>query len=239
MNHVMIPGLQSEAVSWSGAPQWAINNVETDYPAGGSLYAPTFSTGFGSAAFPGSTIGLAFTKLNASNLVGHFLDAQLALAEANGESKVLSAPKILTRDTVQATIQQGTKLTLPSGTDANGNKTFQLVDASLKLDVTPQITPNDMVIMQVSISDDFPDFANARGDQVPINTKNASSTMMVRSGDTVVIGGIYKENQSKNVEGIPWLQRIPLLGWLFKAEGTTSGQTELLIFITPTVMPDV
>ncbi|MBW1801408.1 MAG: secretin and TonB N-terminal domain-containing protein, partial [Deltaproteobacteria bacterium] len=131
-----------EEVSWNGAPAWAPNNVETDYPPGGAVYAPTFSTGFGGTVFPGRTIGLAFTKLNAWNLTGQFLDAQLALAEANGESKILSAPKILTRDTVQASIQQGTKLTLPSGTDANGNKTFQLVDASLKLDVTPQITPN-------------------------------------------------------------------------------------------------
>ena len=114
-----------------------------------------------------------------------------------------------------------------------------MVDASLKLEVTPQITPNDRVIMQVNISDDFPDYANAAGDSVPINTKNATSTMMVRSGDTVVIGGIYKENQGNITEGIPFISRIPLLGWLFKAETKVTGQTELLIFITPTVMPNV
>ena len=107
----------------------------------------------------------------------------------------------------------------------------------MKLEVTPKITPNDMVIMEVSISDDNPDYANARGDNIPINTKNATSTMMVKSGDTVVIGGIYKENKGRNEAGIPGLSRIPLLGWLFKARTDTNTQTELMIFLTPTVLP--
>jgi type IV pilus assembly protein PilQ len=140
---------------------------------------------------------------------------------------------------VKATIKQGTKLNLPAGTDSNGNTTFQLVDATLKLEVTPQITPNDRIIMDVAVSDDFPDYANARpdSDNIPINTKEARTTMMVASGDTVIIGGIYRENKGLNELGQPWLRDIPLLGWLFKTRSWNDTRTELLIFLTPTVVP--
>jgi len=164
------------------------------------------------------------------------LNAQIALAETEGEVKTLSAPKIVTRDTVKATIKQGTKIVIPSGTDSNGNKTYEQVDATLKLEVTPRITPNDMVILSIDVSDDYPDYANARGDNVPINTKNAQTEMMIASGDTVVIGGIYKENKGQTENGTPWLRNVPILGWLFKDRSTTTERSELLIFLTPTVV---
>ncbi|MBN1102495.1 MAG: type IV pilus secretin PilQ, partial [Deltaproteobacteria bacterium] len=222
--------------SWTGTPRWAVNNVETNYPAGSKLYNPTFQTNFSASSFPGTTLGLVFTKLSRGLLTGTWLNAQLALSEADGKTRTLSAPKIVTRDTVKATIQQGTKIVIPSGTDANGNKTYQQVDASLKLEVKPQITPNNMVIMEVVVKDDQPDYANARGENVPINTKEATTTMMVASGETVVIGGIYKETAGDSTEGIPGLSKIPLLGWLFKAETKNTTRVELLIFLTPTVL---
>ncbi len=220
--------------SWTGTPAWAPNNVESNYPNGGNLFNPTFSTNHPNFA---SNLGLVFTTLSGSGLTGAFINTQIALSETEGELKVLSSPKIVTRDTVTATIQQGTKIVLPSGTDSNGNKTFELVDASLKLEVTPHITPNNMVVLDVSISDDFPDYANARGESVPINTKSASTTMMVASGDTVIIGGIYKENKGVNTTGQPWLKDIPIIGWLFKTKSWNDTRTELLIFLTPTVLP--
>jgi type IV pilus assembly protein PilQ len=91
--------------------------------------------------------------------------------------------------------------------------------------------------MDVSVNDDFPDYANARGDNVPINTKSATTTMMVTSGDTVIIGGIFKENKGVNENGQPWLKDIPILGWLFKTKSWNDTRTELLIFLTPTVLP--
>ena len=113
------------------------------------------------------------------------------------------------------------------------------MDASLTLEVTPTITPNNMVILQVSVKDDSPDFAQAIGGLIPIKTKQASTTMMVKSGETVVIGGIFKQTSSDNYELVPWLGRIPILGWLFKANAKSSEKTELLIFLTPSVLPDV
>jgi type IV pilus assembly protein PilQ len=222
--------------TWNGTPPWAVNNVEADYPAGSKLYNPTFATNFSGRTFPGTTIGFLFSKLSRGMLTGTAIDARLALAEAEGKTRTLSAPKIVTRDTVKATIQQGTKIVIPSGTDANGNKTYQQVDASLKLEVKPQITPNNMVIMEVVVKDDQPDYANARGENIPINTKEATTTMMVNTGDTVVIGGIYKETEGDATEGIPGISRIPLLGWLFKANTRNLTRVELLIFLSPTVL---
>jgi type IV pilus assembly protein PilQ len=204
------------------------------YPNGGTLYNPSFATN--RPVTPGN-LGFVLTTLSGSGLTASFLNAQITLSESEGQLKVLSAPKVVTRDTVKATIMQGTKLVLPSGTDSNGNKTYQLVDAALRLEVTPNITPNDRVVMDVSVNDDFPDYANARGDNVPINTKSATTTMMVTSGDTVIIGGIFKENKGVNENGQPWLKDIPILGWLFKTKSWNDTRTELLIFLTPTVLP--
>ena len=227
---------KNQQTSWNGTPAWAVDNVPASYPPGSKLYNPTFNTGFSSTVFPAANLGVSFTKLSRGLLTGTQLDAFLALSESEGKTRTLSAPKIVTRDTVKATIQQGTKIVIPAGTDSNGNKTYQQVDASLKLEVKPLITPNNMVIMEVVVKDDQPDYANALGENVPINTKEASTSMMVGSGDTVVIGGIYKESDGNNVEGIPGLNKIPLLGWLFKAQTNSTRRVELLIFITPTVM---
>jgi type IV pilus assembly protein PilQ len=95
------------------------------------------------------------------------------------------------------------------------------------------------VIMEVSVNDDFPDFARTPpgSDNVPIAIKNATTTMMVGSGDTVIIGGIFKDNSSVQEVGQPWLKEIPVLGWFFKSRNWTTDRTELLIFLTPTVLP--
>ena len=93
-----------------------------------------------------------------------------------------------------------------------------------------------MVIMAINVNDDYPDYANRVGENVPIKTKSANTEMMVASGDTVIIGGIYKENKGETTEGIPWLSKIPFIGWLFKTESASTEKSELLIFLTPTVV---
>ncbi len=215
-------------VEWTGSYQ------TTRHPWGGSgprTYTYNFATNF---TMPTAAIaGIAFSNTAATKV----LNAQLALAETEGEAKTLSAPKIITRDTVKATIKQGTKIVIPSGTDQSGNKVYEQVDATLKLEVTPRITPNNMVIMTIDVSEDEPDYAHAIGDNIPIKTKNANTEMMVASGDTVIIGGIYKENTSDVEEGVPWLSKVPILGWLFKREEKKKEKSELLIFLTPTVLP--
>jgi type IV pilus assembly protein PilQ len=223
------------ATPWMGTPRWAPQNTAVDFPPGGSLFNPTLQT-FSPVGWV-SNLAYSFTHLDSFGLRGIALDAELAFAESEGDAKIISAPKVVTRDAVTASIKQGTKIVIPSGTDENGNAVFEQVDASLKLEVTPKITADDRVIMQIDVSDDFPDYANAVFGQVPIATKNVNTTMMIKSGDTVVIGGIFKNNESKNTELLPYLGRIPVLGWFFKAEAKTAIRTELLVFITPSVVP--
>jgi type IV pilus assembly protein PilQ len=215
-------------VEWTGSYQ------TSRHPWGGSgprTYAYNFATNFTMPT--ATTAGIAFANTAATKV----LNAQIALAETEGEAKTLSAPKIVTRDTVTATIKQGTKIVIPSGTDSSGNKTYEQVDATLKLEVTPKITPNNMVIMTIDVSEDEPDYAHAIGDNIPIKTKNANTEMMVASGDTVIIGGIYKETKGLTSESVPWFSKIPIIGWLFKREKRVTGKSELLIFLTPTVLP--
>ncbi len=217
-------------VEWTGSYQ------TSRHPWGGSgprSYAYNFATNF---TMPSATAaGIAFSNSAATKV----LNAQIALAETDNKAKTLSAPKIITRDTKTATIKQGTKIVIPSGTDSSGNKTYEQVDATLKLEVTPKITPNNMVILDIDVSDDYPDYSQAIGENVPIRTKNANTQMMVASGDTVIIGGIYKENTSVVMEGTPWLSKIPIFGWLFKREAKQKDKSELLIFLTPTVLPSL
>ena len=218
-------------VEWTSSYQTTRNPWGGGGPSGNRNYLYTFATNFTMPT--ATTAGIAFSNTAATKI----LNAQIALAETEGQAKTLSAPKIITRDTVTATIKQGTKIVIPSGTDASGNKTYEQVDATLKLEVTPKITPNNMVIMTIDVSEDEPDYAHAIGDNIPIKTKNAHTEMMVASGDTVIIGGIYKESKGLTSEGVPWLSKIPIIGWLFKRERRVAGKSELLIFITPTVLP--
>ncbi len=215
-------------VEWTGSYQ------TSRHPWGGSgprTYTYNFATNFTMPT--ATTAGIAFANTAATKV----LNAQIALAETENKAKTLSAPKIITRDTKTASIKQGTKIVIPSGTDSSGNKTYEQVDATLKLEVTPKITPNNMVILDIDVSDDYPDYSQAIGENVPIRTKNAKTQMMVASGDTVIIGGIYKENTSDVIEGVPWLSKIPIFGWLFKREEKKKEKSELLIFLTPTVLP--
>lgn len=212
--------------------QWNLDYVHGGSPWGGSgpgVVTYEFATNFPQIA--GSTAGITFANTAGTKV----LNAQIALAETEGKAKTLSSPKIITRDTKEATIKQGTTIFIPY-TDIEGNRTAKEVEANLELTVKPQITPNDMVIMTINVSDDVPDYANRVGENVPINTKSATTEMMVASGDTVIIGGIYKEREGESTTGIPWLSRIPFIGWLFKSETTSLEKSELLIFLTPTVV---
>jgi len=211
---------------------WDLHYEKGGSPWGGSgpgVITSDFATNFTMPA--GALGGITF-----ANTVGtKVLNARIALAETEGNVTTLSSPKIITRDTVEATIKQGTTLFFPY-TDENNNRTVKEVEANLELNVTPTITPNDMVIMKINVSDDYPDYANREGENVPINTKSATTEMMIASGDTVIIGGIYKDTEEKYDEGIPWLKKIPIIGWLFKTDSSRTSKTELLIFLTPTVV---
>jgi type IV pilus assembly protein PilQ len=155
------------------------------------------------------------------------LDAKIALAEAEGKTKVISAPKVIAMNGQAATISRGDSIII----EATENVASTTLDATLSLEVTPTVSYNNYVSLDVKVTDD----------DAPTNTrirkKSITTKLMVRSGDTVVIGGIYTEDDALTEDGIPGLRRLPLLGWLFKAQSTRKSKTELLIFLTPTVLP--
>jgi len=191
--------------------------------------------------FPGTTgadivapgLGLV---LGASSWV---LDAQLSALETSGEGKIISSPKVTTLDNVKATIKQGEEI--PYATiDNQGNRSIQFKDAVLQLDVKPTITADGKISMTVKATNDYADWnkTNTSNENPPIITSNVDSTIVVRDGDTLVVGGIFKTTQSEAVTGVPGLSKIPLLGWLFKYKTYTHEKRELLIFITPRIIKE-
>jgi type IV pilus assembly protein PilQ len=154
------------------------------------------------------------------------LDAKLALAESEGKTKVISAPKVIAMNGQEAMIKRGDQLILP----ATENVASQTVDANLSLKVTPTVSYNNFISLTVDVTDDQA-LSITR-----IQKKSITTKLMIKNGDTVVIGGIFTENQGTDESGIPGLRRIPILGWLFKAQSITNRKTELLIFLTPSVV---
>jgi type IV pilus assembly protein PilQ len=182
-----------------------------------------------SPAIAGS-LGLSYGDV----LVDSFtLDMTLQAFELNGDVKVLSSPRIATQNNQKAVIEQGIQIPVVSTTATQINVEF--ISASLKLEVTPQITNEGTVIMDVRVDNSSPDFINRVGDVPPIITERAQTQILVADGGTAVIGGIFKLNDSVTQAAVPGLSRIPILGWLFKNKTVNRKNTELLIFITPRI----
>jgi len=160
------------------------------------------------------------------------LNATLAASEAVGDTKIISSPKILTLDNTAASIKQGKQIPIKT-LDADGNTTISYKDASLELQVTPHVTPDNRISMALVIKNNSPDIF---GGETVINSKEASTELLVNDGETVVIGGIRTRTETSGTDGVPGLKNIPVLGWLFKSESKTDNLTELLIFITPRIV---
>jgi type IV pilus secretin PilQ/predicted competence protein len=177
-----------------------------------------------------SAMGLALGSVN-----GAFnLDVALTALEESGNGRILSTPRVATQNNVPAEITQGVQI--PIQTVANNTVTVTFQDAALKLNVTPQITASNTVIMQVQLENSSPDFSRAVGGIPPINTQRALTTILVSDGQTSVIGGIYVTSQQNSNDRTPGLYKIPLLGWLFQRREFTDESRELLIFITPRII---
>src|SRR5512138_3019621 len=144
-------------------------------------------------------------------------------------------PRVTTLDNLEASISQGVSIPV-STVSAMGAQT-QFVDARLSLSVKPHVTNEGTISLQVNVTRNEPDFVNtgARGDPT-IQKKEAKTTMLVRDGDTAVIGGIYTRNTGLSYNKVPWFADIPVIGWLFKNRRENDDRTELLIFITPRIV---
>jgi type IV pilus assembly protein PilQ len=176
------------------------------------------------------SLGINFSKLTGTPWT---LSATIAAAESEGQVKIISSPKILTLDNKEASIKQG--LAYPyNKLDADGNTTIEWKDIALELQVTPHVTPDDRISMEIAVKNNEVG-AVLNGEQ-SFTTKEANTELLVNDGDTVIIGGIRKSREDSGQSGIPGLMKIPVLGWLFKTDSKENQLDELLIFITPRIV---
>jgi type IV pilus assembly protein PilQ len=177
-----------------------------------------------------SGVGLSLGAVN-----GAFnLDVALTALQHKGNTKILSEPKVTTQNNVTAEVTQGT--TVPFQAESNNTVTVQFKDAALKLNVTPHITGQNSVVLDVQLENATPDFGHTVGGNPSINTQKASTTVMVSDGVTTVIGGVMVNKESYSNDQTPGLGNIPLLGWLFKRSDADRQDDEILIFITPRII---
>ncbi|MDO8654500.1 MAG: type IV pilus secretin PilQ [Undibacterium sp.] len=179
---------------------------------------------------PGS---LAVSLFSAA--ANRFLNLELSALEADGNGKIISSPRIVTADQLPAHIEQGTEIPYQISTSSGATSIF-FRKATLSLDVTPQITPDGNIILNVDVHKDSQG-ADTRGGPV-INTKQVKTMVLVENGGTVVLGGIYTQEERDDIAKVPFFGDLPLLGYLFKTSGRKNNKTELLVFITPKVLTD-
>jgi type IV pilus assembly protein PilQ len=189
---------------------------------------PLFSN-LGSTA---PTSGINFTMASAHVRI----DAVLTMAESRGLVKVLSRPRVVTQNNIQAVVKQGTRLPVVTQAQLGGPPTVTYVDAFLRLTVIPQITSEGTIFLNVDVENTTPDFSEQIQGNPALNTQQATTQVLVTDGGTVVIGGVVQTNNSINVTQVPFLGSIPWLGNLFKHTQVSTSNQELIFFITPRII---
>jgi len=163
------------------------------------------------------------------------LDLQLSAMEKTGNGEVVSQPKVMTADKETAKILKGTEVPYQEASSSGATST-SFKEAALSLEVTPQITPDNRIIMEVKVTKDAPDFRNAMNGVPPIDKNEVNAKILVSDGETVVIGGVFSNSQSKSVDKVPFLGDLPFLGRLFRRDVVTDAKSELLVFLTPRIL---
>jgi type IV pilus assembly protein PilQ len=221
-NLIEIGGTQNASASATGLNSAALQTVN-----GNQVNLPATGISGGS---PGT---LALTLFNAA--ATRFIGLELSALESDGKGKILSSPRVVTADQLKATIEQGTELPYQIAT-SSGATSLAFRKANLKLEVTPQITPDGNVILDVDVNKDSVGQATLQG--FAIDTKHVKTQVLIENGGTVVIGGIYIQQDRDTVTKVPLLGDIPVLGYLFKTTARTNDKTELLIFLSPKIISD-
>lgn len=187
-----------------------------------------------SAPSEGGKAGELSLRLGTLDILGD-LTAALSLYEKNSLVRIVSSPRIVTMNNEAASIVQSTNIPIPQIQQTNNGPTtsYTYRPIELRLEVTPQITADNDVIMALTIKREFA----ASIDKTPdINSREAKTKVLVHNGQTAVIGGIYQSDQTDQAAGVPWLKDVPVLGWLFKSTSKSSTKNELLLFLTPRIL---
>ena len=187
---------------------------------------------FSNLAATGPTAAIGISNIS-KNLQ---LDAILTMAESRGLLKILSRPRVVTQNNIQAVVKQGVRIPVESAATLGAPATITYVDAFLKLTVTPQITVENTIFLNVDVENTTPDFGHELFGNPTLITQQATTQVLVTDGGTVVIGGVIQSNNSVSIDQVPVLGSIPWLGNLFKHQTVTSSNQELIFFITPRVI---
>jgi len=207
--------------------------------------APGYITVPGQNSSTGSSIPLfsnlgstspssGLTFLNASNTVR--IDAVLTMAESRGLLKVLSRPRVVTQNNIQALVRQGVRVPIVTQAQLGGPPTVTYVDAFLRLTVTPQITSENTIFLNVDVENTTPNFGQEVQGNPELITQQATTQVLVTDGGTVVIGGVIQTQNSINISQVPLLGNLPILGNLFKHTQVQTSNQELIFFITPRII---
>lgn len=229
---------KSLGVRWGGSLQnkgnWNTSGVSNGADASSTIGTPgSTSTNspfvdLGSAANT-SGLGIAFITDNV------LLDLELTAMEKTGNGEIVSQPKVVTSDKETAKILKGTEIPYQEAS-SSGATSVSFKEASLSLEVTPQITPDNRIIMEVKVTKDEPDYLNKVQDVPPIKKNEVNAKVLVNDGETIVIGGVFSNTQSKVVDKVPFLGDVPYLGRLFRRDVVSEKKSELLVFLTPRIM---
>ncbi|PKO72092.1 MAG: type IV pilus secretin PilQ [Betaproteobacteria bacterium HGW-Betaproteobacteria-14] len=220
---------------------------------GGGLSATGYQTGQISTPIPNFFTNSLGTNLPASPITGkqagqfsfvlfnnaatRFLNLEVSALEADGKGKIISSPRVVTADQVEALIEQGVEIPYQQAT-SSGATSISFRKANLALKVKPQITPDGRVNLTVDVNKDSPNTQIATGAGVAIDTKHVKTEVLVENGGTVVIGGIYTQDERNIVTRVPVLGDLPYVGFLFKHNEKRDNKTELLVFITPRIISE-
>ena len=216
----------------SGNSKWTTYGLDDNGDESGNTGADTTSnTPFVDLGSTNATsgIGLGFVTNNT------LLDLELSAMERTGNGEIVSQPKVVTADKETAKILKGTEVPYQESS-SSGATTVTFKEAALSLEVTPQITPDNRVIMEVKVTKDAPDYLNAVLGQPPISKNEVNAKVLVADGETIVIGGVFSNTQSKVVDKVPFLGDVPYVGRLFRRDVVTEAKSELLVFLTPRIM---
>ena len=209
-------------VSWKGLTT-GVGNFTLNGATGRGTYVDL------GVSKPTSSIGIGFVTDNT------ILDLQLSAMEKTGNGEVVSQPKVVTSDKETAKILKGTEIPYQEASSSGATST-SFKEAALSLEVTPQITPDNRIIMEVKINKDEPDYQNRLNGVPPIKKNEVNAKVLVADGETIVIGGVFSNTQTKAVDKVPFLGDLPYLGRLFRRDVVTDQKNELLVFITPRIM---
>ena len=223
-------------------------NTTTTFGVGGGVRGAIGGGTVANGALTGTVLPQPNVNLPAAGAAGTFsmllfnsamtkmLSLELTALETDNQGKVISSPRVLTMDQKQATITQGVKIPYATPGTATTPAGISFIDANLSLMVTPQITPDDHVMMDVTVTKDSPQLVTTG--TPPIDTNHLTTQALVENGGTIVLGGVYQQDNSTSITKVPLLGDVPVLGYFFRSKVTADNKTELLIFITPKIIKD-